>query len=467
MVKHSKKSESLNAKFNETYNQLLDAFPKRLTPDKLIESLSGNYNPSKFKAKPYGDRLNVLQDFKQDWFYFSKDLIKMYNAFYDTIYRSLRQKSPENQIRFLNATEEWFENANNKNYQPPIANDIAIPGFSIIGISGVGKTTSAKILLRRCFDQIIVVDGIPMITYIMMNCTHDSSLKGMLIQFISEVDRLISSDYSKKYIKHGITTKMLEAVVANICVRHKITCWIIDEIHHLNTLRFQSKDEIVNFLKNINAVIGLPIIYIGTPEAIKLLAHNFQVARRAQGLGTVVLNRFIKPQDDSEEDSEWSIIMDSLWKRQVLRNPGKLSKKIEQLYFDKTQGIMDMMVALHILAQQEALEEGYETLNEELIEAAYERLPFTELGIKALSSGNLAFISEFPDLSMRAVNFLQETTLQKDLSEAEIVRQIIDNGFDEHEVSLIMKALIHKFPKTKLLLSTNEKEKRGTKRKVS
>lgn len=458
MVKQPKKSKSIVSRFDANKNPLLKNLPKRLTPDRLIELVSDNYDPSEFKGKGYADRLDILQDFKQDWFYFSKDLIKLYNSFRDLFYRSARPKGPENRIKFLNATEDWYENANKKNYKPPIANDIAIPGFSIIGISGVGKTTCTKIVLRKCFHQIYLIDGIPQITHVMTNCTHDSSLKGMLIQFINEVDRLLSSEYFEKYVKNGITTKMLEAAVANICVRHGILCWIIDEVHHLNSMRYQSKDEIVNFLKNINAVIGLPIVYIGTPEAISILAHNFQVARRAQGLGTVILKRFEMPKSGSSSNTEWDIVMESLWNRQVLRKPGKLTTKIEQLYFKKTRGIMDLMVALHILSQQEALEEGLETLNENIIEIASERLPFTHLGITALSSDNLDLISEFPDLSMRAVNFLHETAHRKDLSEAQIVHQIIDNNFDDHEIALIMKALLKKYPKTISLLNNHEKK---------
>lgn len=437
-------------------NFLLNEFKKRLDPLALFKLFKQGDSLKKTKKASYEVRLNALNDFQQDWFYIPLKIIKVYNAFFNVLYRSYRSQVHNDYIERLNRTIEWFENAKKQSNKYPSGLDLTIPGFSVIGISGIGKTTLVNRVLSFCFKQIIPRENTTQISYIMTNCTHDSSLKGMLTLFIFKVDQLISTSYSKQYIKRDFNIHMVEAAVANLCVRHHIGCWIIDEIHNLNSINRQSQDQILNFLKNINSIIGLPIVYIGTPEMVKIFGKNFQIARRAQGLGTIVVDRYTK---DSEE---WDSLLKALWKRQVLRKPGKLKKEIEDFYYSKSQGIMDILVAIHILVQEEALEEGQETITIELLESAYQRLPFTTRGIRALASGEEHLLRDFPDLSMKVLDFIQQVSEDETLSDAEVVARILEQGFNEDEIGLIIKALIHEYPNVlnSFKRKSNEKPKK-------
>lgn len=437
---------------------LLQQFSNRLNPSALLTLFKQSDPFQKIKKASYGVRLNALNDFQQDWFYIPVSVIKVYNAFYNVLYKSYRSQVNNNHIERLNRTIEWFENAKKQSNKYPGGLDLTIPGFSVIGISGIGKTTLVNRVLSSCFKQIIPRENTTQISYIITNCTHDSSLKGMLSLFIFKVDQLINTNYSKQYLKRDFNIHMVEAAIANICVRHHIGCWIVDEIHNLNSINRQSQDQILNFLKNINSIIGLPIVYIGTPEMVQIFSKNFQVARRAQGLGTIVMDRY---KQDSEE---WTSLIEALWKRQVLRRPGKLKKAVEDFYFSKSQGIMDILVTIHLLAQEEALEEGQETITLELLESAYERLPLTTRGIRALASGEEHLLRDFPDLSMKVLDFINQVMEDGTLSEAEIVGRILEQGFDESEIGMILKGLITEYPNA---LQTLKKSKSNGKSKTS
>lgn len=437
---------------------LLQQFSNRLNPSALLTLFKQSDPFKKIKKASYGVRLNALNDFQQDWFFIPVSVIKVYNAFYNVLYKSYRSQVNNNHIERLNRTIEWFENAKKQSNKYPGGLDLTIPGFSVIGISGIGKTTLVNRVLSSCFKQIIPRENTTQISYIITNCTHDSSLKGMLSLFIFKVDQLINTNYSKQYLKRDFNIHMVEAAIANICVRHHIGCWIVDEIHNLNSINRQSQDQILNFLKNINSIIGLPIVYIGTPEMVQIFSKNFQVARRAQGLGTIVMDRY---KQDSEE---WTSLIEALWKRQVLRRPGKLKKAVEDFYFSKSQGIMDILVTIHLLAQEEALEEGQETITLELLESAYERLPLTTRGIRALASGEEHLLRDFPDLSMKVLDFINQVMEDGTLSEAEIVGRILEQGFDESEIGMILKGLITEYPNA---LQTLKKSKSNGKNKTS
>lgn len=421
---------------------LLDEFKERLEPDQLMKHFKSKNNSKKIRVLKNGQRLNALNDFLQDWFFFPVKLIKIYNAIFSVLYRSYRARHKSGIINLLNRTIKWFDDAKQNKTSPPRYDSIAVPGFSIVGISGVGKTTSVIKILTTCFQQIIQREGGAQLTYVMTNCTHDSSLRGLLVQFISKVDLCLTSDYTKKYVKRDFNVHMLEAAIANICIRHHIGAWIIDEIHNLNSIQRQSQDQIVNFLKNINSIIGLPIIYIGTPDMLRIMSKKFEIGRKSQGIGTVVIEAF---QDESEE---WESLLKAIWNHQVLRKPGKLTKQLKQFYFAKSQGIIDIVVAITILAQEEALEEGYETLNIELLESAYKRLPFTARGIRALASGEENVLKDFPDLSIKALDFIHQVFEDETLTEMEIVSKVLKQGFSEEEISLIIKALVSEYPET-------------------
>lgn len=430
--------------FDEQTNPLLASLPKRLEAKELFKKVGKKVDYTDLTTESPARRKTIINSLKSDWFYAHDVLMEIYDHLYDAVYESYRLRHPDNTIKVVNATREWMMNATKKGYAPPALNDFVPSGFSILGISGAGKTHSVSRILRSCFDQLIQRDGTTQITYLKTNCTHRGSLKEMCFMFLNEVDNLTGSTYFKQYARARYTTEELCAVVANVAARHHVGIWIIDEIHHLKSIQFKSKDQIINFLKNLNAVTGLPIVYIGTGEATDIIAGNFQQARRAQGLGSIIIKEF------KEGSSEWKKLMATLWNKQVLRNPGPLTEEISDAYYRRSQGIFDAVVTLHIQVQKSALSSGCkETIDVALIdEVAEDHFKMTKPAMTALaqSKKDPTALKAFPDLSLRGLEFMDNLNEKPKLSTSEMVKVFIDNGFNENEITMCMTALANRYP---------------------
>jgi len=434
---------------NDDTNFLLQGFPERLEEDQLLALLAENVSISWAKNQPKAKRKNVLQTLPQDWFFVNSYCHELYDIFYDTFYQTFRWRHQDNFVPLLNATKEWHENAGRKGYTPPMLNDFNVDGFSIIGISGVGKTFCTRKILRKCFPQLINRDGTIQITYLITNCVHIGSLKELLVKFLSEVDRLIGTTYVRDYVNSKNSTEKLEAIVANVALRHHIGIWLIEECHHLKSVPFRSAEQIINFLKNVTAVIGMPIVFIGTPEVKSILGGNFQIGRRAEGNGSIFWDQYTRESKndgkgvkDKVED-EWTLLLTSLWKRQVLRNPGKLTKELIDAYYEKSQGIMKRLLAIHIRAQVMAMDSDEERITPESIYEARKYFQFTDPMISALGSGKQELIFEYPDLSMRAFNLVDSVSSKK-LTDKEVVDLVLNSDFSKEEVVMIFNALLKK-----------------------
>jgi len=458
-------------KLNDKTNMLLQDFPERLEQDEFLELVAENVSISYAQKEKKAKRKNILQTLPQDWFYVNNDVYPLYDIFYDTFYQTFRYRHQENTVQLLNVTKEWYDMAGVKGYKPPIINDFNVDGFSIIGISGIGKTYTSKRILRKCFNQLIHRTNTIQISYLITNCVNIGSLKELLVKFLSEVDRLIGSSYMWDYVNSKNSTEKLEAVVANIGVRHYIGIWIIDEIHHLKSVPFRSAEQIINFFKNVSSVIGMPIVFIGTPEVKYVLGGNFQIARRAEGNGSIFWERYswkvrdAEGNEQKERGEEWKALITSLWKRQVLRKSGKLTDEIIDAYFKRSQGIMKRLLAIHIRAQVMAMDSGEEKITPELIYGTAKYFQLTDNMISALDSGKEELISAYGDLSMRAFNLI-ESVYAKKPSDQEIVGLVMNNNFSQEEVVMILKTIMErnlKFMKHDKDAKDNSKSKKSTK----
>jgi hypothetical protein len=95
----------------------------------------------------------------------------------------------------------------------------------------------------------------------------------------------------------------------------------------------------------------------------------------------------------------------TLWKLQYLqkRNP-ILSDEIRDTWFDLSQGILDIVVKIFILAQLRALATGAETITVELLKRVYEdELKLVHPMLSALRSGIPERIAQFS--AIKAIAF--------------------------------------------------------------
>ena len=139
-------------------------------------------------------------------------------------------------------------------------------GFSILGISGIGKSTTVETILSL-YPQVIrhaAYRDIPLhmhqISWIKLDCSCDGSLKGLCMDFFRELDDLLSTDYCRQYSSRRATLDQMMVAMSRLCVSHNIGVLIIDEIQNLCTAQKGVPEKVLNFFVTLVNTIGVPWI---------------------------------------------------------------------------------------------------------------------------------------------------------------------------------------------------------------
>ncbi|WP_369426876.1 ATP-binding protein [Waterburya agarophytonicola] len=269
-----------------------------------------------------------------------------------------------------------------------------------MGPSGMGKTTNLKNILDL-YPQVIVHpehNGAYQIVWIKIDCPHAGSLKGLCIDVFKEIDRLIGTNYFKKFGSTRNSEDYMLAQVAQLAHTHHLGMLVIDEMQNLVNAK-RRKDDLLNFLVKMDNIIGVPVIRVGTNEAYPILQGNFRNARRGTGEGGVLWDRM--KQEDEDEWDEWKFFVEGMWKYQWTAEYTVLTDEIyEALYFE-TQGIIDLVVKLFKMVQWRAIAEAEdEIITVDLIhEVANEGLYLVKPMLEAIRSGDTEWMLKYKDIA--------------------------------------------------------------------
>lgn len=221
--------------------------------------------------------------------------------------------------------------------------------FALAGCSGIGKSKAIEKVLHQYPQCIQHVEpfSLVQITWLKLDCPHLGSPKQLCINFFSAVDRLVGTNYFNLYGSRRASVDEMMVHMAHVANLHALGALVIDEIQHLNKSKI-GPDALLNFLVTLVNTIGVPVILIGTLSAIPLLQENFRQARRASGLGSLIWDR-------SPKGKAWDYFTDQLWKYQWTATPTEISPEIRDVLYDESQGILDILVKIFMLAQLRAV----------------------------------------------------------------------------------------------------------------
>ena len=260
-------------------------------------------------------------------------------------------------------------------------------GFTLIGISGLGKTSSLKRILNM-YPQIIVHSeyrGIPFSAYqvvwVKLECPHDGSIKGLLYEFFSEIDRLLGTNYYQKMMRTRATADAMMTVMNQVVRNCSLGLLVIDEIQHLSMAKSGGSEKMLNFFVNLVNNVGVPIILVGTPKAVKVLQGDFRQARRGSGLGgDMVCDRI-------QKDEVWDLLVSSIWHYQWTRKETPFTPEISSILYEETQGIPDLLKKVYAIAQAYAISSGKEEITPYIIrKVAKENLKLVQPMLTALKT---------------------------------------------------------------------------------
>jgi AAA domain len=255
-----------------------------------------------------------------------------------------------------------IENSSGRELEKYVSQPTSASGLTLIGPSGMGKSTNLHKILSL-YDQVIFHPKLStyQIVWLKVDCPHAGSLKGLCTDIFMAIDELLGTTYHTKFSSRNHTEDLMLAQVAQLANTHHLGLLVIDEMQNLVNAR-RGKDDLLNFLVKMDNIIGVPVIKVGTNEALPILQGNFRNARRGTGEGSVIWDRMQKNDDD------WQLFVENLWEYQWTRKKVGLSPELEEAFYDESQGIIDVAIKLFRMVQCRSIAlDGDEAITVELI----------------------------------------------------------------------------------------------------
>lgn len=322
-------------------------------------------------------------------------------------------------------------------YNLPTRPEAAAPGFTIIGLSGAGKTTGIKRVLGQ-YPQVIEhteYNGrrcrMTQIVHLLMTCPHDGSVRGLCVDFFDKIDRLLGADERHRYVASKSSVDQLLPSMARLASIHNLGVLVIDEIQHLSHSKSGGRERMLNFFVELVNRIQLPVVLVGTYAAAGVLGDEFRQIRRGCGQGDLIWDSMLN-------DDTWALFMETLWRHQYVRHVTPLTKELLDTLYDECQGITDFAVKMFMLAQARAITSGEEKITVRCIRSiAHDSFRTAQPILRALRTKDLMALSTMKDVA--PVSFSSALQLVVTATKREKPGDILEDAESHEQVSLLPK----------------------------
>lgn len=272
---------------------------------------------------------------------------------------------------------------------------------SLIGVSGMGKTRTLQ-RLEEQWPSVIYHPALHtwQIPVLHIETPHDgASVKGLAHSILRQVDKLIpDANYYETYaLKSRASVETLLNHVARVLHLHSVGLLVFDEIQNLENAP-KNKQSLMTLLVSASNELGVPVLFVGTNKARRVLSLDFRQARRSVGHGLAYWDRLRK--NSSDEPEEWSGFLGMLWKFQWLNKPVALNAHLSDLMYHHSQGIIDVAIKLFAACQWRAMLDGSEAITAQLIDdVAKKELALIMPMVEALRNNDLKALEAYDDIA--------------------------------------------------------------------
>lgn len=238
-----------------------------------------------------------------------------------------------------------------------------IYGFPVLGISGVGKTTSVENVLSL-FPQFIghtkfrdVNFEAEQLVWLKVDCPSDGTPKGLCSSVLGGIDKVLGTHYTESILRNRMSKDVLLIKVSKLIRSLYLGILIIDDIQNLCGAKENVTDELLNFMVSLANNLSIPVIMVGSPKILKLLQREFQQAKRASGEGEIRMELMRK------DSQEWKRFIRTIWRYQYTAKRVELSDEMEETFFNESVGNPFVVATLYKIVQDEAIISKKETFN--------------------------------------------------------------------------------------------------------
>ena len=331
--------------------------PDMKTGNDLISALEilPKYN-NNICQKPIAERLIALSDLYN--IYIPSDMsIEIYNKLYLSLLQSLKKKSSSVSII------QRYENHKaiiSQEYRGIMG---GTDSFTIIGCSGIGKSTSISRAINLISNNSVIQLNNPytkIIPCLVVQCPFDSSVKGLLLEILRKVDEQLGSNYYEYSIRRNATTDMLIGCASQIALNH-IGILIVDEIQ--NVCNNKNGKKLIGILTQLINNSGISICMVGTPECSSFFEQEMQLARRSLGL----------KYDAMKYDIHFKHFCEKMLSYRYVKQEISITNSLIEWLYEHSGGIASVVVSLIHDAQEIAILTQKESLDIETLTQAYQK----------------------------------------------------------------------------------------------
>jgi hypothetical protein len=326
----------------------MNQIPKMLVGEELKKELTflPDYNKDIRNAEA-DIRLQKLSEIYQIYIPTSMS-VEIYSKLYLAMVRNLKKKCDSEDVK---STYVGVNNGEN---------------FSIIGTSGLGKTSSIdKTLILSGGNKVLDFENrhytskiIPMIC---CQCPHDCSIKQMLLSILQQTDFSIGSNYYEKAVLSKASVDILIGTVANKVASHHTAVIIIDEMQNVLNNVVNGRKLMMALTQLINSASGVSIVMVGTPTLKQLFESDIKLARRSVGL----------TYDKLPYGAFFISFCSTLYRYQYIKNIKDLDDGMCRLLYQYSDGNLSILKELFYDAQELAILNQTETLDGAALRTAY------------------------------------------------------------------------------------------------
>lgn len=342
-----------NLAIGKAPNPLRDALPPSLERDAVLERLK--------RLPPYADDERGLQPDEK-----FRRLDRILGVLYPLTYYIDLQRAVDRAMR--NSYEHrnpllpgFYRNVVNasqsiSNFSVPTGLSKAdCAGFAIAGDSGIGKSSAMERTLeltpRVINHSSYNGSAFPFrqVPWIKVDCPPDGSTRALCVKVLEAYDSALATEYTYLYDRKGVTANKLMSHIERIACFHGTGVAVIDELQNLASAPPGGADQVLAFFSTLMHSFGLPVILIGTIDAVRLLASRFSQARRATGYSNPIWSRL------SKDDPNWNILLRALWRYQYTAVESKLNADIDVTMYECTKGVADNVAKLYRAVQEKLI----------------------------------------------------------------------------------------------------------------
>lgn len=410
-------------------NPFIQALPIIRDKEEIVTILSQNLKISKkeLESEEYV-RIHMLQRIYKGVFQVLPVHIKVFNIIDTLIRQGYVDRNPFNPeyIRHINKLGNKLIN---KDFSMSVnSNFVTTASCGLLcGFSGMGKTRIVNKILENT-PQLIYHNSYNkadfntiQVTWIKLEAPHNSSLKALTLQFFMKIDELIGSRNMERYAVKNLSVDAMLPIMGQLANNINLGLLVIDELQHLN----KNTSQIMNYFVALMNTFAVPIFLIGTPACYDMLTGELRIARRVTGSGEIIWNNM-------QNDKEFRLFINGIWKNQYVRNKTKLDEEMVNLFYEKTQGISDLVVKLFVNTQKVAIERNMETITKDLVEKVWDKeFKLLKPMINSISSNNKAKMFKYEDIRVlesssvatRKCGVIQQNSLEEKITVKEHIPQ--------------------------------------------